>query len=366
MNCPKCNKPLAANSRFCPNCGEPISSTPVNHPTANPIPSYQPAFRGEPPTLPPDPQQNEPLIHRPDYQQGPQYQNQGAAQHQPAFNEDPPTLLPGPQQNEPLILRPGPQQNPQYQNQGAAQHWQQPLSAPSQPQQSPYVQSSNAARGINTNASIGETRPRRRGRGCLVGFISLVVLAVLLVGGWFLVLRPYLNNMVSSKLDSVLTNAVNKIPPEVAVAPAGRVPLSETVLNNLLVLNSSPDDVVKNTQIHVTSAAMSLQFQVFGFTSTVSGVPKVVQGQLVATNVTVDGIAALIFTPDEITALANRHLAEAQTKIQHAITSVELGNHELILVLGAPGSTPGGVPLPVGSPTPGGIPFPSGSPPTIP
>ena len=326
MNCPKCNKPLAANSRFCPNCGEPISSTPVNHPTANPIPSYQPAFRGEPPTLLPDPQKNEPLILRPGYQQGPQYQ----------------------------------------QNQGAAQHWQQP-SAPSQPQQSPYVQSANAARGINTNAGIKETKPRRRGRRFLIGFlITLVALVILLGGGWFLLLRPYLNNMASNKLDSVLTNSVNRIPPEVAVAPAGPVHLSENVINNLLALGSPSDDVVKNTQIHITSAAMSLQFQVFGFTCTVSGVPKVVQGQLVATNVTVDGIAALIFTPDEITALVNRHLAEAQTKIQHAITSVELGNQQLILVLGAPGSTPGGVPLPVGSPTPGGIPFPSGSPPTIP
>src|SRR2546427_115510 len=63
MNCPKCNKQLEANSRFCPNCGEPISRTPVNHPTANPIPPYQPAFMGEPepPTLPLDRQKNEPL-----------------------------------------------------------------------------------------------------------------------------------------------------------------------------------------------------------------------------------------------------------------------------------------------------------------
>jgi len=326
MNCPKCNKQLEANSRFCPNCGEPISRTPVNHPTANPIPPYQPAFMGEP---------------------------------------EPPTLPPDRQKNEPLTLRPGYQQGPQNQHQGAAQYWPQPLSAPSQPQQSPYVQSANVAAGMNANASIGETRPRRRVRGCLLGsLIALVVLVVLFGGGWFLVIRPYLNNMVSNKLDTVLTDSVNKIPPAVAIAPAGRVPLSENALNNLLVLgsSSSPDNVVNNPQIHITSEAMSLQFQVFGFTCTVSGVPKVVQGQLVVTNVTVDGIAGLIFTPDEITTLVNRHLAEAQAKIQHSITSVELGNQELILVLGAPGSSP----IPVGSPTPGGIPLPVGSPPTIP
>ena len=189
MNCPKCNKPLEANSLFCPNCGEPISRTPVNHPTANPIPPYQPASMGEPPTLPPDRQKNEPLILQPGYQQGPQVQNQGAAQHWP------------------------------------------------QPQQSPYVQSANAATGINTNASTGETKPRRRGQGCLVGsLITLVVLVVLLGGGWFLVLRPYLNNMVSNKLDSILTDSANKIPPQVALAPGGRVTIPEKVLNILLVL----------------------------------------------------------------------------------------------------------------------------------
>ena len=190
MNCPKCNKPLEANPRFCPNCGEPISRTPDNLPTlptANPIPPYQPAFMGEP---------------------------------------EPPTLPPDRQKNEPLTLRPGYQQGPQNQNQGAAQNWPQPLPAPSQPQQSPYVQSANVATGMNTNASIGETRPRRRVRGCLVGsLIALVVLVVLFGGGWFLVLRPYLNNMVSNKLDTVLTDSVNKIPPEVAIAPAGRIPL---------------------------------------------------------------------------------------------------------------------------------------------
>ncbi len=216
---------------------------------------------------------------------------------------------------------------------------------------------------MNTNASIGETKPRRRVRGCLVGsLIALVVLVVLFGGGWFLFLRPYLNNMVSNKLDTVLTDSVNKIPPQVALAPGGRVTIPEKVLNILLVLESSPDDIVKNIQIHFTTEAMSLQFQVFGFTCTVTGVPKVVQGQLVVTNVTVDGIVGLIFSPDDITALVNRHLAEAQAKIQHPITSVELGNQELILVLGAPGSSP----TPVGSPTPGGRPLPLGSPPPLP
>ena len=323
MNCTNCNKPLEANARFCPNCGATVSRSPLNPGTASPIPSHQPASRGEPPTLPPTNQQNEPTTLRPSYQPDLQNQYQRAAQHQPP-----------------------------------------PLAAPPQPQQPYYAQSANAAASTKTNASFGETKPRRRGRGCLVGLlITLVVLLVLIGGGWFLALRPYLNNMATNKLDSVLTDAVNKIPSQVSLAPAGPVTISENVLNNLLTLTSSPDDVVKNTQIHITPGAMSLQFQVFGFACTVTGVPKVVQGQLVATNVTVDGIAGLIFTPDEITALANRHFAEVQTKIQHTITSVQLNNQQLILVLGTSSTSP----VPSSSPIPGsGSPFPLGSPPTIP
>ena len=323
MNCTNCNKPLEANARFCPNCGATVSISPLNPGTASPIPSHQPASMGEPPTLPPANQKNEPLVLRPAYQPDLQNQYQRAAQHQP-----------------------------------------EPLAAPSQPQPSYYAQPASAATGMKTNASFGETRPRRRGQGCLVGLlITLVVLLVLIGGGWFLALRPYLNNMATNKLDSVLTDAVNKIPSQVSLVPAGPVTISENVLNNLLTLTSSPDDVVKNTQIHITPGAMSLQFQVFGFDCTVTGVPKVVQGQLVATNVTVDGIAGLIFSPDEITALANRHFAEVQTKIQHPITSVQLNNQQLILVLGASSTSP----VPSSSPIPGnGSPFPIGSPPTIP
>jgi zinc-ribbon domain len=324
MNCTTCNKPLEANARFCPNCGTTVSKSPLSHGTANPIPSHQPAYMGEPPTIPPSNQQKEPLILRPPHQSAPQYQDKSATQ----LPSQPPQHLSAPPQQR--THQPSP----------------------------PFQPASAAAASVNTYASTGDTKPRRRGRGCLIGLLITIVLLVLLIGGgWFLALRPYLNNTATNKLDGVLTDAVNKIPSQVSLVPAGRVAIPENVLNNLLVLQSSPDDIVKNTQVHITTQAMSLQFQVLGFACTVTAVPKVVQGKLVATNVTVDGIAGLIFSPDEITALANRHFAEAQAKIQHSITSVQLDNQQLILVLGAPGSNP----------NPGGLPpLPVGSPPTIP
>ena len=87
---------------------------------------------------------------------------------------------------------------------------------------------------------------------------------------------------------------------------------------------------------------MRMDFQVYGFPCAVSGVPQVNQGHLVATNVTIEGIAALILTPDQITTLVNKHLVDAQTKINHPIESVQLKDQELDLMLGQPGS--GGLP----------------------
>ncbi|TMD63930.1 MAG: hypothetical protein E6I91_11905 [Chloroflexi bacterium] len=309
MNCIKCKAPLEANARFCPNCGEPVSSIIPNSIPAHPAPSYQPAFMAEPPPFPLDKQKN-----------------------------------------EPLVLRPGNQQASQPQAYGPTQYQLQPQAAP--PQQSPYYQP-----GGNSLASSGSTKTRRRGRGCLVGLTIILLLLLVLVGGWFLLLRPYLNNQAQNKLDSVLSDAVSHIPPEVAVAPAGPVKVTENVFNNLLVLNSSPNDVVKNMQIHITPNTMSMQFQVYGFGNTVTGVPQVKQGHFVITNVTVDGVAGLILSADEITALVNRHLADAQARINHSIVSVQLNNQEMDLVLGAstssptPTGGPGGLPLPTGTPT---------------
>ena len=309
MNCIKCKAPLEANTRFCPNCGEPVSSIGPNSTPVHPAPPYQQAFTAEPPTLPLD----NPKI-------------------------------------EPLILRPGNQQVSQPQAYGPAQHRFQPQAA--QPQQSPYYQP-----GVNSLASSGNTKTRRRGRGCIVGLTIILLLLLVLVGGWFLLLRPYLNNQAQNKLDSVLSDAVNHIPAQAAVAPAGSVKVTENLLNNLLVLNSSPNDIVKNMQIHITPNTMNMQFQVYGFDSTVTGVPQAKQGHLVITNVTVDGVAGLILSADEITALVNRHLADAQARINHSVVSVQLNNQEMDLVLGTstssptPAGGPGGLPLPTGTPT---------------
>ena len=274
MNCTTCNMPLEPNARFCRNCGTPVSIAATNNPGANPAPPYRSTDMNESPTL----------LARPYIGQQPQQQ------------------VPPQQQSVP------------------------------QPQP-PYYQSARAEPGTFSNAQAG--KPRRRRRGCLLSsLISFILLLVLIVGGWFFGLQPYLNRMAYSDMNGVLTNAVNNIPPEVSQLPAGTVPLSEQVLNNLLVLQSAPNDIVKNPQIHITSTQARMEFQVYGFPCAVTGLPQVNSGHLTLTNVNIEGIASLILTPDQITTLVNQHLADAQTKINHPIESVQLKDHEVDLVLG--------------------------------
>jgi hypothetical protein len=66
----------------------------------------------------------------------------------------------------------------------------------------------------------------------------------------------------------------------------------------------------------------------------VTGIPQVVNKQLVATNVQVDGILGLIMSNDEMTATLNKHLAEAQVKLNHPILGVQLESQKMILTLG--------------------------------
>ena len=302
MNCIRCNTPLEPNARFCPNCGTPVSQTQATSRDSNP------SFSNEPPT-------NYPI------------------------NLDAPSSPPPTQQqwNTPSLQETRQDSRPQAYSTSPA----------------PTVNQQQDGRSAGTFSNAGDAyatplprRRRRRGRGCLTGLITLIVLLILIGGGWFLLARPYLNNLATTKLDNALTDAVNHIPVEVAAAPAGAVPVPEKLLNNLLVLSSSPNDLVKNMQVHITASQMRLEFSVFGFSCAVTGVPQVNAGHLVITNVNIEGIAALILAPDEITTLVNRHLADAQQRINHSIVSVSLKDQELDLVLGQPG-VPGGINPPI-------------------
>lgn len=185
----------------------------------------------------------------------------------------------------------------------------------------------------------GPARRTRRGAGC-VGCLTALVLLLLIVGaGWIFAARPYIHSVAQNQLDSAMSNAVQQIPPQAAQLPAGStIPVQESTITNLIVLNLSPSDPIKQPAAHIDSNGVSLDFQlvtpIVTMSNTITGVPKVVNGKLQMSNVIVDGPVGLVMSPDDITALLNKHFADAQTHLQRPIKSVQLKDHEMDIVLG--------------------------------
>jgi hypothetical protein len=298
MNCTRCGMPLEANARFCRNCGQPAPAIAPGSVASNPAQPYQPSMQAQvtdsSPTNPMEPKQEPPaqptLYSQP---QTPYYQPT-----QPALQPyRPAASLPGTMPSTGQAMRPG------------------------------------------TLAAAGKTPRRRRGRaiGCL---LTLLVVALVIGAGWVFALRPFLDSLAQAQIDQVLTTAVNQMPPAATQLPPGTVPVSEKAIDNLIVLNTAPSDPVQQTQVHITPNLVRLDFQVYGLPCAVTGVPEVVgsqpNGRLVLSNVTVEGIIALIMSPDEVTSLVNRHLADAQARFAHPIIQVSLKDHELDLLVGSP------------------------------
>jgi len=176
------------------------------------------------------------------------------------------------------------------------------------------------------------------GPGCLIsGLISLVLLAILVSAVWLIFVRPSLHNLAYTQIDQALSGAVEQfeLPEEAALLPPGqRLPLTETGFNNMIVLNLSPANPVQQPETHITPQEVRVDFQLYGYGCAIRFVPAVENARLVVTNVVIEGVVGLIMSPQELTPLLNKHLANAQSKLPHAITAVELRQQEMLLTLG--------------------------------
>ncbi len=190
-----------------------------------------------------------------------------------------------------------------------------------------------------SNGANAPTPPRRRRRSCLGCFLTLlttlVILLILIGAGWIFLGRPYLHAMAENQLDNAMNNAVEQIPAQAALLPGGEtVPIQDTTLTNLIALNLAPSSPVKNPNFTITTQHLRLDFQLYGYPDAITFTPAVNNGHLVAQNVQVDGAFGLIMSSDEMTALLNKHFADAQSKLQKTVNSVQLKDHEMDLTLG--------------------------------
>jgi hypothetical protein len=277
MNCTHCNAPLTPEARFCRNCGTLVS-------TAIPQPA-----------------------------------NAYNAQASQQVIGDSPTVLP-----------------PYWETQQPAPVEQQ--FRPPQTYQPTIAVSPNPGSMPSTGAQFASPPlPMRRRKNrlmqvLLILSVALLIILLVLVAGWFAVLRPYLHGVAQSEINGVFTSAFNQVSPvDAAVITASRAPvvITESDANAFIATNSSQSDPIQQVHMTITPTGLRLDFQAYGFTSTITGVPQAVNGQLVMTNVTVQGMTSFIMSPDELTTTLNAHLHQISTVLHRSVSGVILKNHEM-------------------------------------
>ena len=284
MNCTRCNTPLIPEARFCRNCGTPVSTV---------IPQSNTGNNG-------------------------QANQQGIG--------DSPTVLPPPSQVQQSV----PMQ-PHY----TPQTYQPTVAVSSKPGSMPGAGAQFASPPPVGAMNLAPTTRRRKNRlmqVLLIILAALLILLLILVGGWFVVLRPYMHGVAQNEVDGVFTSATNLINPlTVAVIATSHTPviITETDANNFIALNSAQSDPIQQIHMTITPAGLRLEFQTYGLTSTMTGVPRVVNGQIVMTNVTVQGVASLIISPDELTKELNADLQQVSATLHRPIARVVLKNQEM-------------------------------------
>jgi hypothetical protein len=300
MNCARCNATLPERSQFCPICGTPArSASTIPDPAGLPLTAQDPS--SAPTTVFP-----------------PQSQSGGPEPWIPT--------LPLQSNNPP----------------------QKPLSPSDVPGPLPYYQAQKSAIGanmlpatINTQPANTSKRTRRGGAGCFLGCLTALVIVLLVLGaGWLFGVRPYLHNIAQSEIDAALNSATSQvelIPPQLLVAQ-GPIVVSEKTINNAIVLNLTPNGPVQHPTTHITPNGIRIDFQLIyqGLTaaSAITAVPKVQNGQLVVTNVTVEGPLSFVMSSDEMSVTLNKHIADLQAHLKHSVQQVTLKQGEMDIQFG--------------------------------
>jgi len=276
MNCTRCNTPLIPEARFCRNCGMPVSTDIPQPATGHNEQANQQGIGDSPTVLPPS------------------WQVQQSAPIQPHYT---------PQAYQPTVA------------------------VSSNPGSMPSTGAQFASPPIPTHR-----RKNRLMQVLLILLAALLILLLVLIGGWFVVLRPYLHGVAQNEVDGVFSSATNLINPlTVAVIATSHRPviITETDANNFIALNSTQSDPIQQIHMSITPAGLQLEFQTYGLTSTITGVPHVVNGQIVMTNVTVQGVASLIMSPAELTNEVNADLQQVSATLHRPIAGIELKNQEM-------------------------------------
>jgi hypothetical protein len=292
MNCPRCNTVLVADARFCGICGYAVPASSGSVPVADS--SVRPQLNNEATQI------------------GTQW-----ADTQPAQVSAPPAQSSGFSQQ--AHGGPWAQQPPQA-------GWT-PANQPPPAYPPGMVPGSMSSAG--TLSAPTSVRRKRRG-GCVRNvLLTFVLLVAVVVGGWFLVGRPYVHGLAQTQLDQALTAAQAQILLFQSVLPPGPqiIRADESSLNNYLSAHDT--DQLRNLHATISPDGIRLDFTAYGFSNTVTAMLVASGGALQVTNVQEQGVLGLVMSSDELTTALNSHFGDIGREMHRTINAVTLRQAEI-------------------------------------
>ncbi len=182
-------------------------------------------------------------------------------------------------------------------------------------------------------------RRKRAGRFWIRALLTFILLLAVLVGAWFLAIRPYLHNLAETQLDQALSTPENQILLTMSLVPSG-LPLpasARTISTTEASMNSRlsqyDNDQVQNLQMTITPAGMNMSFTVYGQSNSIFALPILSNGQLQVTNVQVQGLMNLVMTSDELASALNANLQNFSSQMTHKVEKITLLEHEIDIQL---------------------------------
>lgn len=170
---------------------------------------------------------------------------------------------------------------------------------------------------------------RRRRKWPLRVLLALLILLAALAGGWFLGVRPYLNNLAKTQINQALDDAQSQILLFQLALPPGphTIPVTENQINNYLSGHASAP--LQNLSMTITPSGLRLDFTVYGFNSAIMAVPIANHGSLEVTNVQVQGPLGLIMSSDELTTLLNNSFHNFGQQMHREVDAITLHNRTM-------------------------------------
>ena len=308
MKCPRCNANLVDDAYFCGVCGAPLA-LPQNN-----------ATQTMPTAVVPENNEATLVTDRPDL---PLVRSIQEVRTQP-FSPQPPAYA--------APVQPGPFSSAQN-----APAWQQPPQAGAASPTPPLgAYAPGMTPGVMSSAgSLAYPVKRKKRRHILRGFLlTLLLLLIVLAGAWFFFVRPYVHNLVQTRLDQALNGAENQIilfqaalPPRGEIPGGEIVPVSENTINTYLgAHNVSP---LQNLHATITPTGLRFDFSAYGFANDIIVVPIAEGGGLQVSHVQVQGVLGLVMSSDELTTELNENFQNFGHQMSRKIQAITLHEHEM-------------------------------------